>query len=185
MRLLQFVLKNPKGKEVLLIWTLQNLAAKKGNKYNPKGGFKKGQSGNPLGLAVRMPEFLKMRNYTREQIDTTLLNMIGLTNAELDERLGNVAATQLELMVGSIIKKAVETGCNTRLNFLLERIIGKVRDSQPAIPIPDSHVEQPTVDMQPQTALGERVATYVVEMSEAGKFKHARPQLVSVTEKEK
>jgi hypothetical protein len=144
---------------------------------NGRGGFKKGESGNPQGLAIITPDLRAAKKYTRELIDRTLLAMVGMTNAQLTELMNNPGSTQLELLVATVLKKGIEYGCQSRLGFLLDRIVGKVRDAQPAIPFPDSNVE--TIDIQP-VATGERTVVYEVEMSEAGKFKHSRPQLAVV-----
>ncbi len=47
---------------------------------------------------------------------------------QLEERLTSPVATMLEGFIGSILRAGIKTGCSMRLNFLFDRIVGKVKD---------------------------------------------------------
>lgn len=50
---------------------------------------------------------------------------IYLTRAEVLDRIKAHDTPALEIMIGTIISKAVTSGDHMRLNFLLDRIVGK------------------------------------------------------------
>lgn len=157
--------------------------AKRGPKKPHSGCFKPGQSGNPGGQPKQPAALLRLKKYTREEIDTVLLCFIGMTQKQLDERLADEVKppTMLELMVAAVINKAVNDGCNTRLDFLLNRIVGRIQEAKPVIAYPESHVEaQPNVidaEVEEDDKQKEKTVIYEVVMNRAGKFKHHRPQL--------
>lgn len=90
--------------------------------------FKKGQSGNPNGRP-RIPEDLKMaRRLNKLELEKLLNQFLFMTPPEMEERVKSADVTAIEAMIGSIIIKAVKDGDQQRLNFILERLIGKVKD---------------------------------------------------------
>lgn len=145
--------------------------------------WKKGQTGNPGGRKKEPAALRRMKHYTRHDIDMTLLTYIGLTRPQLETKLSDERnpPTLLELMVASVITRAIEQGCNVRLNFMLDRIIGKVKEAQPAIPLPETHIEQEAEQVAEATDAPKKVI-YEVLMNDTGKFKHIRPQLKAANE---
>lgn len=90
--------------------------------------FLPGQSGNPNGRP-NVPEDLKQaRNLNRIELDRLLNKMLGSTKAELETILKNPSSTLLEITVCGILAKAAQGGDHQRLNFILERLVGKVKD---------------------------------------------------------
>lgn len=90
--------------------------------------FKKGQSGNPNGRP-RIPEDLKMaRRLNKLELEKLLNQFLFMTPIEMEARVKSQDVTAIEAMIGSIIIKAVKDGDQQRLNFILERLIGKVKD---------------------------------------------------------
>lgn len=87
---------------------------------SPKGRFQPGQSGNPSGR----PKTLLTRDQVKHIIGTYAKGTLGDINAALE----NPKTVVLDAIVCSILKHAVQNGDPTRLNYLLDRCIGKVAD---------------------------------------------------------
>src|SRR4051812_25650975 len=93
-----------------------------------KTQFKKGQSGNPGGKKPLAPEVRNAAHLTKERLITILNEFINLDREQIALKLQDPKATMLELAVGHIIAKAAKDGDTLRLNFLFDRIVGKVTD---------------------------------------------------------
>lgn len=93
-----------------------------------KTQFKKGQSGNPSGRPKIGADLTKLNHLTKQKLITILNTFINMTRDEIAERLQDPKATMLEMAVGHIIAKAAKEGDTMRLNFLFDRIVGKVTD---------------------------------------------------------
>ena len=66
-----------------------------------------------------------------------MLNLyLTLSSEEISERMTDRTTPALEKMVGSIIQKAVDQGDQQRLTFLLDRLVGKVKDELDITVIP-------------------------------------------------
>lgn len=88
--------------------------------------FRKGQSGNPKG-PIPLPEDI------REARKVTQIDFERIANKYLFARKDEIAKASadpntpvIELMISSIIHKAVVEGDERRLEFLLSRLIGKI-----------------------------------------------------------
>lgn len=90
----------------------------------------KGQSGNPSGR----PKAL----LTRTEAERTFQELSKKTSAELLALSESPKATQLELMIISAIQKTIETGDVYRLQYLMDRAVGKL----PQAPEIDPETEQ-------------------------------------------
>lgn len=90
--------------------------------------FLPGQSGNPNGQPKVPQEIKDARQLTKLELERLLNKYMVMTKDEVQEALKNPATPALELMIGSIVAKAVSGGDDKRLNFLLERMIGKVKE---------------------------------------------------------
>lgn len=86
--------------------------------------FKKGQSGNPNGRPRKFVCLLKDMGYNKQDIDTTIQNMMGMTINELAEVYKNENSTVLEKTVANAIKKGIEKGSLYSLETLLSRVYG-------------------------------------------------------------
>ena len=98
---------------------------------NPRGNpnltahqFQKGCSGNPGG---RPKNVLTKHKVTQVFSRMALMNMDEIEDIVKKKNHKN-GKSSLEVMVAAIIGKAVAQGDHTRLNFLLDRTIGKVTD---------------------------------------------------------
>lgn len=90
--------------------------------------FKKGQSGNPGGR-VKLPEDVKEARKLNQAEAVRLLNKFNTwTIKELSNFCKDENSTALELMVARIILKGIKDGTPTNLNFVFDRLIGKVKD---------------------------------------------------------
>lgn len=99
----------------------------KGKKFGGRD-FKKGQSGNPNG-APRIPEDIKiMRKLTRIEFDRIVNKFLYSDKAEISRISSDPKTPLMELLIASIIHKAISQGDERRLNFFLDRLLGKVKD---------------------------------------------------------
>lgn len=92
---------------------------------NPKGGpehtrWKPGQSGNPSGKPKAA--------YSKDQIKARITNWMAEPVAVLEDRLKEGKLSGLDAMICAVIITAVKSGDFTRLNGLLDRTLGKVKD---------------------------------------------------------
>lgn len=82
--------------------------------------FKPGVSGNPSGK----PKGL----LTVDQVSAMMGRFCHLTRDELHKVVSDPKSTMLEVTVASILAKAAKDGDYSRLEFLLQRSVGKVKD---------------------------------------------------------
>lgn len=88
--------------------------------------FQPGVVTNPLGRPKLADDIKITRALTK--VEFTLLSTMHLNMSEdqLDEILADSTTPMINKMVAQVIKKAAIEGDQHRLNFLLERLIGKV-----------------------------------------------------------
>jgi hypothetical protein len=98
-------------------------------KKMPKGKpFQKGQSGNPGGR-TKLPDDIKQaRKLNQIELERIVNRYLYLDRNELNERVKDPKTPMLEMMVASIIAQAAQKGDQQRLEFILSRLIGKVKD---------------------------------------------------------
>lgn len=90
--------------------------------------FKPGQSGNPAGRPA-MPEDLKAAKALTKQVLLRELNdLIHMTKSELEAALVAAESTMLRRTAARVIQEADNNGDDRRLGFLLDRMVGKVKD---------------------------------------------------------
>jgi hypothetical protein len=82
--------------------------------------FKPGQSGNPGGKPKGI--------LTNDKIQGVIGRFADMTRDELQAVIQNQKSSMLEITVASILAQAAKGGDYTRLEFLLSRTIGKVKD---------------------------------------------------------
>ena len=125
------------------------MADKKKAKGRP---FQKGQSGNPKGRPPMPPELREIKKLSPGYIKVLIAKLSRMTPDQMMEWMKGEGAERdkpnnLEVMLASIIHKAVVDGDHAKLNFLLDRTIGKV-------------VEEKKVQIQP--------VKYITKVSEDG-----------------
>ncbi len=82
--------------------------------------WKPGQSGNPSGV--------RKGKLTRDEVETIMAKFARHSREQLQAVVQNPKTPMLEIMVASVMAKAAKDGDYSRLDFLLNRSIGKVKD---------------------------------------------------------
>jgi hypothetical protein len=93
----------------------------------PKKLFEKGNPGGP-GRPKKDPLVKKAAKMTRNEVEECLVRYLRHSVSELKELIKNDKLTTIEMLVARIIYQGIRTGDQQKLNFLLERIVGKVKD---------------------------------------------------------
>lgn len=97
-------------------------------KLPPGSGWKKGQSGNPLGGKAHNPELKRIKNLTNnELVEVANLIIKGSIN-DLKEMKDDDEQTVLKRMLASVAVKIISKGDMHALDVLLNRLVGKVKD---------------------------------------------------------
>lgn len=87
---------------------------------DPKNLWKPGQSGNPSGRPKKL--------LTRDHVEHHFSTMAALSTSELEILCKDPKEPALRVMIARVIIEAIKAGDYSRLNFLLDRSIGKVKD---------------------------------------------------------
>lgn len=90
--------------------------------------FKPGQSGNPGGKPKLPQELKRTDKLSKIKFREYLNKFIHMTKTELVAELQKPGSTMLEQLVGGMIARTVKDQDPVRANFLLDRLIGKVKD---------------------------------------------------------
>lgn len=88
--------------------------------------FKKGQSGNPKGPAPLPEDIKEARKITQIEFERLANKYLSARKEDIAKASADPNTPVLELIISSIIHKAVVEGDERRLDFLLTRLIGKV-----------------------------------------------------------
>ena len=88
------------------------------------------QKGNTFGKGrPPIPDDLKnVDKVTTETVHRVFSKYAGMTREQIRRLLEHPATPALEVMLGSIIGKAIKEGDHLRMNFVLDRLVGKVKD---------------------------------------------------------
>ena len=92
------------------------------------GQFKKGQSGNPKGRPKDPPDLKEAKQLCKKSLTKTLNKYLFKTKSELLVDAKNPETTMLEHVVIKVLVLAEKHGDHKRLDWLIERIIGKVKE---------------------------------------------------------
>lgn len=90
--------------------------------------FEPGQPGGP-GRPPMPLDVKEARKLNQVELHRTLNEFLHCTREKLKERVNSPDATVFEICLGSIIKNAIDRGDQNRLNFLLDRLVGKSKES--------------------------------------------------------
>ncbi len=89
--------------------------------------FLPGNSGNPNG-GPPTPDVREARKANKEQLTLILTKQLVMTRSELQALAANKDTPSMELLVASILSRAINTGDYSRATFLFDRAFGKVTD---------------------------------------------------------
>lgn len=102
--------------------------------------FQKGQSGNPKGMNSK--GITEARKLNKALVTELLNKFINMPTCDLVDFVRRNTKEQgsdptIETLVASILIKAINEGDQARLNFILDRLIGKVTDKvEHSLPVP-------------------------------------------------
>ncbi len=88
----------------------------------------KGQSGNPKGAPIQPERVKALKIYTKEAILESINSYMGMTKSQISERINDPQTPMIDLLIGTILAKAVANGDPHRFDALLNRVIGRVKD---------------------------------------------------------
>lgn len=88
--------------------------------------FAPGQSGNPKGAPKK--GIKQARQMTATMFSEIVLRYMDFTLEDINKAFIDPKTPALDLIVLKILHESIKKGDNIRMNFLLERTIGKVKD---------------------------------------------------------
>jgi hypothetical protein len=90
--------------------------------------FLPGQSGNPKGRPPEPPELKAMKRMTKGELSLLINKYMQMDLVELGAIAHNPTTKAIDAMISSIIIQCIKQGDYTRLNFFLDRELGKVSE---------------------------------------------------------
>jgi hypothetical protein len=100
-----------------------------------------GQSGNPGGRP-KLPEVLRgIASLSQSEVCKLVSKYARMTRDELQQAIQAPSTPVLEMAIASIFAQSIKQGDYTRLSFLLDRAIGKVREVSPDDESADARTE--------------------------------------------
>lgn len=99
--------------------------------------FPKGMSGNPGGRPKLPKDVAEAKRVTNNEMILLFNKLMFITDAEIKAVLANPKTPKVERILARVLDKADIHGDHTRLEFLLTRTIGKVKDQvEVSLPVP-------------------------------------------------
>lgn len=93
-----------------------------GRDFKPGNTYSKGLASRSIGV---------IRQYNRELVQEIMNNALAMSREELEIKVKDKTLPVLDGMVFKICHLGISTGDQVRMNFLLDRLIGKVREETP------------------------------------------------------
>lgn len=87
--------------------------------------YKKGETGNPFGFLPVGEDIKNARKLTRTEFERLVNKYLYMSLKDIEIAVKDKNLTTIELMICSIVYKALTEGDDKRLNFLLDRTIGQ------------------------------------------------------------
>lgn len=98
--------------------------------YSPPGKpFEKGESPNPGGIPNTPQKLRGQPKLTRTQLCEAANDLLARTIPELQDVMRDKSSPALDVMLASVIIHIAKHGDMQRLNALLDRLIGKVKET--------------------------------------------------------
>jgi hypothetical protein len=91
--------------------------------------WKPGQTGNPNGRPPLPKDVKELKKLTQIELEKALNEMLYLNKEQLAQVNKDPESTMLQRLIASIITFGVNKGDHQRLSFLIERLVGKVKDT--------------------------------------------------------
>ena len=127
----------------------------------PGRPFQKGNDASKGKGRPPVPVDLKQaRSLNRVELERTLNKYIYMTLTELDGAWANPNTTALDRMVMGVVREAIKDGDVARFNFLLERLVGKVKEP----PQEHHHLNFNMMPRQEVIALGQEAIAFLQRM---------------------
>lgn len=89
--------------------------------------FQKGKAPGP-GRTPDPPELKEARALTRTEAERLLNRFVFMTDAERTAAKDDPKTTALERIILAVIKRGIDMGDDRALTFLLDRLVGKVKE---------------------------------------------------------
>lgn len=105
-----------------------NTTMAKGTKTGGRN-IKKGQVLNPKGRPKTHPELKKAREFTKHEVELIIHDVLGMSFKDLGTKLRNRSGSILKIMMMANAAKAISGGDPVRINFMLDRSVGKLKDT--------------------------------------------------------
>lgn len=96
--------------------------------------FKPGHNQPGPGRPPHSKELRAASKLTRTTLEATLSRFLSMRMEDLEKALSDPKTPILELLIGKILQRGIEEGDSRRLNFLLDRLIGRVIDKVEYVP---------------------------------------------------
>ena len=90
--------------------------------------FKKGQSGNPKGRKKKPDEVAFAQKLSKEFVQLRLTHFLRMPLDELEATLKDKTKESIDHFICRIIVMGIIKGDHIRLNFMFDRLIGKVKE---------------------------------------------------------
>jgi len=90
--------------------------------------FKPGESGNPRGRPRIRDNLKEVKLLSKTEMRRLIQKIVDMTPEELEVISKDKTVPALEMMLASVAYEAIRKGDQAKINFLLERTIGKVAE---------------------------------------------------------
>lgn len=90
--------------------------------------FEPGQSGNPSGSSNLAKKLGNIRKLNQAQVSEILNRFVTMSLEDVVEFANDKSNPSIEILVATILIHGIKGGDPTRLTFLLDRLIGKVKE---------------------------------------------------------
>jgi hypothetical protein len=113
-----------------------------------------------------------IRKLNKTQFSISANKFLNMTRDEITTALNDPKASMLDLLLGGIIAKAVKDSDVSRANFILDRLIPRLKTQDDF---------DPTLNVQTDVPTEATIPLYVVKINREGRFLESRPTEVART----